>query len=924
VKAAALALCLSLPGLATASGGMAVLLGRDEQANVQLLVRGTSLQEPELAWSGARDDGRYRLVLAWSGTRLPLEQPLPTVTSDAGPVQRIDLRADGERTRLEVQLDRSVQPWLRRAPGGWVVRLLPDAAAPVAPVPVSPPGAPPATVVAAAVIAPPRVPASGTPARPAQRQETPPAETLLLDLTVNGQKRPGIAKAEQDGAVLLLASSAWTEAGLAPGATPATLSDGTPAFALESVPGLTYSLDRGSLGLEIQAPATAFVGSTLGPSRVAAVPTGLPAPGALVNYDVSVTRPAVGQASVAGVLEAVASGAGGSLVASGLYTDNAAGRAFTRLDTTWLKDMPGRMETLVVGDTVGVGGGWSRPARFGGIRWGRNFGTQPGFVTMPQLSLAGEAALPSTVDVLVNNVRRLSQPVTPGPFDIRNVPIFSGAGELNLVVRDLLGRETVVRQSYYASPRLLAPGLDDFSFEAGRLRTGWGRDSRYGDTFGAATWRRGLTAAVTAEGRAELQAGRTAAGLEVAGLLGDWAVARAAVAAARSDLHGYGEQGALVSAGIERRTVDGGASLQLDHAQAGFAPFGEGEAPTAPLQRVRQRLFATIGGRLAGPVSGGANYIRQSRRDGELVEAVGVFLGVPVGRASLSVNVNRRLDNNTWSAGLNLSMPLEDGVHTAAVVDRQASGQLAASVSAARNLPAGPGAGWRVEGSNLPGQRARGGVQVRTEHAEYAADAVVREHGQVDARAGARGSFGIVGGAAFASRPIGQGSFAVVEVPAMPGVPVRLSNQVVAHTDANGRAFVPGLLPWQKNDLEIDAADLPMDADVAETTRQVVPWARAGEVVTFAVTRSRQLLLVLQQPGGRPVPVGTRVSLDDGQVFEAGARGEVWMAGLPAGPQQVRVAWNGGGCRLQLPDATAQDGLPPRVGPLVCGDKETP
>jgi outer membrane usher protein len=105
---------------------------------------------------------------------------------------------------------------------------------------------------------------------------------------------------------------------------------------------------------------------------------------------------------------------------------------------------------------------------------------RPGFVTMPQLTLAGEAALPSTVEVLVNNARRVSQQVQPGPFELTNVPVITGAGELNRVVRDLLGRETIVQQSYYASPRLLAPGLADFSFEAGWLRTGYGQDGTTG------------------------------------------------------------------------------------------------------------------------------------------------------------------------------------------------------------------------------------------------------------------------------------------------------------------------------------------------------------------------------------------------------------------------------------------------------------
>ncbi len=228
---------------------------------------------------------------------------------------------------------------------------------------------------------------------------------------------------------------------------------------------------------------------------------------------------------------------------------------FSRLDTSWRYDLPHRMETLVAGDTVGVGGGWSRPVRYGGIRWGRDFGMRPGYVTLPQISLAGQAALPSTVEVLVNNARRLSQPVQPGPFDLTNVPITTGAGEIGLVVRDLLGRETVVTQSYYASPRLLAPGLSDFSFESGLLRTGYGRRAaataavrrRYlapgadAEADGRAA-RRGATRTARRRSRAERPARHlgVSAGLPLP--------ARAA------DSQGAGERGGLLIAGIERST----------------------------------------------------------------------------------------------------------------------------------------------------------------------------------------------------------------------------------------------------------------------------------------------------------------------------------------------------------------------------------
>ena len=83
--------------------------------------------------------------------------------------------------------------------------------------------------------------------------------------------------------------------------------------------------------------------------------------------------------------------------------------------------------------------------------------------------------MPSVVDVYVNNTLQGSSQVAPGPFELSNIPVPSGNGTVQLVVRDLLGREVVSEQNYYASSLLLRRGLHDFSYEAGFLRRDFGR-----------------------------------------------------------------------------------------------------------------------------------------------------------------------------------------------------------------------------------------------------------------------------------------------------------------------------------------------------------------------------------------------------------------------------------------------------------------
>lgn len=471
------------------------------------------------------------------------------------------------------------------------------------------------------------------------------------------------------------------------------------------------------------------------------------------------------------------------------------------------------------------------------------------------------------------------------------------------------------------APRLLAPGLTDFSFEAGWLRTGYGRDSAYGDGFGTATWRQGLTNRLTGEGRVELQQGRRAAGVELAGVLGTWGAARLALASAAGDRQGVQENGHLLQLGVERSTPWGGGTLQYEQASRGFAPLGEAIGTAAAAQRARERWLASVSGRLWCAASGGANLVRQKRWDGEQITSLGLSLSLPVGQGtSLPAYLDRRLySDRALRAGVLISLPLSSGISTSARVERAANGELTGSASAAKNPPAGPGLGWQVQASSSPGQRARGGLNYHANQAEFSLEAVSADSGQVATRAGGRGTVGWVGGLGFASRPVGQGSVAVVKVGDIEGIPVKRSNQTVAVTNADGRAFVPGLLPWQKNAIEIDPVDLPLNVEVTHTVQQVTPYARSGVVVDFGLRRTRQALLVLHRPYGTPVPIGARVQLlPDGPEFITGRRGETWLTDLAETTQCVQVRWPQGSYTLELQLPASPDGTPGKIGPLAC------
>lgn len=739
------------------------------------------------------------------------------------------------------------------------------------------------------------------------------SELLLLEIKVLGRGLEGIFEVEQraDGQ-LLLPEAVWTQARMLPAGAAYLQTNGQRSYALDAVSGVEYHIDRSRLVLEISAPAAAF------DTAQVSLYDGRPAPpsssplGVYLDYDLSLTRAQDYNRSGA-LFEAVAFGDDSAAVVGGAWRGDPHDRALVRSDAYWRKDFPATMQTLIVGDSVSSGGMWSQPARFGGIRFARDFNLAPGYVSYPMPTLSGAAALPSTVDVLINNQLSTSTEVPAGPFALTNVPIVNGAGEMQLVVRDLLGRETIIRQDYYVASQLLRPGLSDYSFEAGALRENFGvRNADYGPWFGTGTFRRGFSDRVTGELHAELQAERQAAGAGVTAVLGQFGVLGVAAGYANAD-H---EHGGRYRIGFQHSGRAGGVSLSIEHNDRGFVPFAQ-----APLSaRVRDQWGGSAGLLIGAGINLGLSYTRRSTWGDDHFTLASANVGLPLpGSAFLTFNVGKQLEHGGWFGGAQLVVPLDGRTSATASSARRSDGEWSHTVQATRSTPSGPGWGWSVGASDDGGRRrAQAGAEYNGNQGQISADASQRG-GDTDLRLRAAGAIGWMHGLAFATRRIDQGAFAVVHVGDVADVPVSLSNQVVANTNEHGLALVPRLLPYQSNRLTIHPDQLPMDVEIRGVEEDVIPYARSGVLVDFPVRHTRAALLVLHDAHGDPLPAGAKVTVLPGNLsFVVFMRGEVYLTDLEDG-SRIDVRWDGGGCVLSLPQipVDSESGAP-HIGPLTC------
>ena len=758
-------------------------------------------------------------------------------------------------------------------------------------------------------------PASPSPPAAAER-------VIALEVVVNGAKS-GTWPLLERGGVLYAPRDAFEEwrLQLNTAAAPVTYK-GQEYLPLSAVAGFKARIDHANQSVELLFSPEAFSAQRLGGGGAVRAAVSPVLPSVFLNYDASLTsskfREGPSTQDLGVISELGLSHSLGVLTTSQLarnLTDNRAlgvPRVVLRLETTLTRDFPAQNRTLRIGDTTTRAGMWGRNVYFGGIQYGSNFAFTPGFVRQPLPTISGLSAAPSTVELYVNDVLRQVSSVPTGPFAIDNFPVLSGNGEARLVVRDVLGRETVIVQSFFTNANLLAPGLDDWSAEAGSVRRDLGSaNAHYGPAFASGTWRRGLTKALTLEGRAEVTRQTQVLGVGAVGALPGQILGQAAVVASRDQTLGGGSHWLV---GLERQWLRGSTSVQAQGASAHFRQLGqELEVRPIKLQLAGNATYATEGfGTL------GLGFASISSYDRERVSTISGNYSLRVGqKSSLSVTMSRAVAGASGTAfGLTLLVPLDDSrVASASANTRDGAQDL--YVAASQTPGPDSDLGWRALAGRQQGEaRAEGGVYYLGPRGTLSGDVSASRNVQA-VRLGANG--GIVGAsnAVFFTRRV-EDSFAIAEVAGYGDISIGLGSNRMARTNADGIALIPRLMPYTPNSLRIDPRELPISAEIDSIEQIAVPAWRSAVKVTFPVRTGRAALLRIVLDDGDVMPAGAIAKIDGQQEeFFVARRGEAFVTGL-RDTETVGITWEGKRCLIEVKLPPGTPDQVPRLGPLLC------
>lgn len=583
-----------------------------------------------------------------------------------------------------------------------------------------------------------------------------------------------------------------------------------------------------------------------------------------------------------------------------------------------------------LGDAVTGSTAWSRPVRVIGIQIGSDFSLRPDLVTYPLPDIAGEVAVPSTLDILVNGMKVSERAVEPGDFLLRGVPVANGVGTVGLILRDASGRQQVRNLTLYGSTSLLAAGLTQASVEAGPVRRRYGFASNQYRGFSAiGTWRRGINRHLTVEAHGEAGGGVVSAGTGAVLGLGPIGLLSASAAfSAGSPRVMTAQRGGQFSLTFERDARPVSFYATVRHVTPGYRDVAAAFGDSAPRSAIAANISFDL--RRWGSASVGYSRLGRGRRDvvgpqqGSAAPTPATLPRAQLWNASYSLSLRRGVSLfGTWLKGvrgdgagsfsLGLSMTLGGRTSASGGVNlaqdhRQWSSELVRPAVATHEF------GYRLGAAGGDLQRLVAQAEYRADFAQVEAG-VERIGDRLAARAGLRGSALLVGDGLFLADAQG-GAFAIVSAGA-PGVGVFQDHRRVGRTRRDGLLLLTGLRPYEDNLIGIDIDDLPPDVQIDRSDMTIRPALGVSVPARFRVDGRAAVTIRLVDGAGQPLAAGAQARLNrSGDEQPVGYGGLAWIAGVqPHNRLSVRLP-GGGTCTAQFDMADFGPGQV--IGPIPC------
>ncbi|WP_373877914.1 fimbria/pilus outer membrane usher protein [Pseudomonas turukhanskensis] len=740
--------------------------------------------------------------------------------------------------------------------------------------------------------------------------------TLFLELVVNELPSDRVAQVTVRGERYFVSSEDLLAVGV-------RLPDGASGgLALDTITGLQFSYDQELQRLKLVLPSDWLPDQQLGERSVYAAVPAQSSFGLLFNYDAYYNDTEEGSHYLSGFLEQRVFGSAGVVGNTGVYRHSfndlgADQDGYMRYDTYWRYNNQETMTRYIAGDLITGALTWNSAVRLGGVQVSRNFALRPDLITYPLPRFTGEAAVPTSVDLFINNAKVSSDQINPGPYTVSNVPYISGAGNATVVTTDALGRQVATDVPFYVTNSLLQKDLYDYSLSVGKIREDYGQENfSYGTPVSSGTFRYGLTDYFTAETHAEVGEELRLGGVGATIGLGNAGTLSTSVAQSQYE----GKKGLQTNVGYSYYSNTFGFGAQhvqrnekfVDVSMLSALELGRDELSLA--KTTDQVTFSFSPGDIGNV---GIGYFASETMDGQRTRLVNLSFSRSLwGNSSMYVAMNRDLDGEGYSAVLQLIVPFDVRSTFSASVERDTQGQFRERVNFGRTAPTSGGVGYNLGYATGDSTYEQADVTWRTPYAQVQGG-VYRDNGRLTQWGDVTGSLIAMDGDVFPGNRVDD-AFVLISTNGVSDVPVSFEHQLMGNTNSNGHLLVPSVPSYYGGQYEIDPLGLPANMRVPQVENKIAVHQGSGALLSFDLRRVVAASIVLIDSRGEVIPRGSEVTVEGTHLRAfVGWDGLVYFEGLQA-QNQLRVTRPDGqqcGAAFALANTNEEVSL---VGPLTC------
>jgi outer membrane usher protein len=491
---------------------------------------------------------------------------------------------------------------------------------------------------------------------------------------------------------------------------------------------------------------------------------------------------------------------------------------------------------------------------------------------------------------------------------LQNLNYFGGARDVQVVVKDKLGKTQVFDYKYYFTDNLLQKDLHEYNYSLGLARKEYGLKSFAYEKFGGSAYHRyGYNDELTVGGRAELLDKNFNGGV-----FATYRIKQAGVVTANI---------ALSSANAENADATKGNAMSLRYAYQngnfigglGMRRYSRGYSPTLGFNTLDRAqldldLHAGYGSAQIGSVGIVYNSFKKYVGDSKSFTTLNYTRSL-TGRANLFATYSTASETAKGSVFF-IGVAYYPSMDYSASVSTQKRSDAGATtvIDAGRNVPIGEGLGYRValeRGTNSTAIAPS--AQYNTRVGSFNTELRTQNSGGNKTSTydfAFSGSALQVGEQYGISRNIND-SFGFVQVGDVENVRVYQNNQEIGKTDKQGRVFLPFMGSFVENQISINDKDIPIDYNIAEVNQFVSPNYRSGNLIKFSATRIQAItghlkIRVNDKTDAAEYVEMSLVQNGKSTLLSTGRRGEFYAENLAQGKHQASFTFKNHACEFEL------------------------